>query len=112
MKNKLFLLFGLFAVTAFAQDAGNSSDVEEVVEVEEVTIIGSRIKRTSTFDSPVPVTIVTGEDFENRLFDYAASAVTRLPSAAGVEGWAHDTPVSSGGGNHRLGDPCRTLSSV
>ena len=85
MKNKLFLLFGLFAVTAFAQENNNDSDVEQVVEVEEITIIGSRIKRATTFDSPVPVTIVTGDDFENRLFDYAASAVTRLPSAAGAE---------------------------
>jgi outer membrane cobalamin receptor len=108
MKNKLFLLFGLFAVTAFAQDAGNSSDVEEVVEVEEVTIIGSRIKRTSTFDSPVPVTIVTGEDFENRLFDYASSAVTQLPSAAGTESGPNG---SSAINNLRLGSQ-RTLVTV
>ena len=45
MKNKLFLLFGLFAVTAFAQENNSDSDVEQVVEVEEITIIGSRIKR-------------------------------------------------------------------
>ena len=108
MKNKLFLLFGLFAVTAFAQDADNSSDVEEVVEVEEVTIIGSRIKRTSTFDSPVPVTIVTGEDFENRLFDYASSAVTQLPSAAGTESGPNG---SSAINNLRLGSQ-RTLVTV
>ena len=43
MKNKLFLLFGLFAFTAFAQD-NSEADVEQVVEVEEITIIGSRIK--------------------------------------------------------------------
>ena len=85
MKNKLFLLFGIFAVTAFAQEASNDADVEQVIVAEEITVIGSKIKTTSTFDSPVPVTIVSGEDFENRLFDYASSAVTILPSAAGVE---------------------------
>ena len=66
-------------------DSSSDADVEQVVEVEEITIIGSRIKSKTTFESPVPVTIVTGEDFENRLFDYASSAVTRLPSAAGTE---------------------------
>jgi outer membrane receptor protein involved in Fe transport len=108
MKNKLFLLFGLFAFTAFAQDAASDSDVEQVVEVEEITIIGSRIKRSTTFDSPVPVTIVTGEDFENRLFDYAASAVTRLPSAAGVESGPNGSQAIN---NLRLGSQ-RTLVTV
>ena len=37
-------MFGLFAVAAFAQDTSNDADVEQVVEVEEITIIGSRIK--------------------------------------------------------------------
>ena len=108
MKNKLFLLFGLFAITAFAQDNNGGSDVEEVVEVEEITIIGSRIKRSTTFDSPVPVTIVTGEDFENRLFDYAASAVTRLPSAAGAESGPNGSQAIN---NLRLGSQ-RTLVTV
>ena len=108
MKNKLFLLFGLFAVTAFAQDTSNDADVEQVVEVEEITIIGSRIKSKTTFESPVPVTIVTGEDFENRLFDYASSAVTRLPSAAGTES---GPTGSSAINNLRLGSQ-RTLVTV
>ena len=108
MKNKLFLLFGLFAVTAFAQDSSSDADVEQVVEVEEITIIGSRIKSNTTFESPVPVTIVTGEDFENRLFDYAASAVTRLPSAAGVESGPNGSQAIN---NLRLGSQ-RTLVTV
>jgi len=108
MKNKLFLLFGLFAVTAFAQENNSDSDVEQVVEVEEITIIGSRIKRATTFDSPVPVTIVTGDDFENRLFDYAASAVTRLPSAAGAESGPNGSQAIN---NLRLGSQ-RTLVTV
>ena len=107
MKNKLFLLFGLFAFTAFAQD-NSEADVEQVVEVEEITIIGSRIKSKTTFESPVPVTIVTGEDFENRLFDYASSAVTRLPSAAGTES---GPTGSSANNNLRLGSQ-RTLVTV
>jgi len=108
MKNKLFLLFGLFAVTAFAQDSSSDADVEQVVEVEEITIIGSRIKSKTTFESPVPVTIVTGEDFENRLFDYAASAVTRLPSAAGAESGPNGSQAIN---NLRLGSQ-RTLVTV
>jgi iron complex outermembrane receptor protein len=108
MKNKLFLLFGLFAVTAFAQDSSSDADVEQVVEAEEITIIGSRIKSKTTFDSPVPVTIVTGEDFENRLFDYAASAVTRLPSAAGAESGPNGSQAIN---NLRLGSQ-RTLVTV
>jgi len=108
MKNKLFLLFGLFAVTAFAQDNNSDADVEQVVEAEEITIIGSRIKSKTTFDSPVPVTIVTGEDFENRLFDYASSAVTRLPSAAGAESGPNGSQAIN---NLRLGSQ-RTLVTV
>ena len=41
MKNKLFLLFGLFAVTAFAQDSSSDADVEQVVEAEEIIIKNS-----------------------------------------------------------------------
>ena len=108
MKNKLFLLFGLFSLTAFAQDSSSDADVEQVVEVEEITIIGSRIKSKTTFESPVPVTIVTGEDFENRLFDYAASAVTRLPSAAGAESGPNGSQAIN---NLRLGSQ-RTLVTV
>ena len=107
MKNKLFLLLGFFTFAVFAQDS-NDANVEEVVEVEEITIIGSRIKSTTTFDSPVPVTIVTGEDFENRLFDYASSAVTQLPSAAGTESGPNG---SSAINNLRLGSQ-RTLVTV
>ena len=108
MKNKLFLLFGIFAVTAFAQEASNDADVEQVIVAEEITVIGSKIKTTSTFDSPVPVTIVSGEDFENRLFDYASSAVTLLPSAAGVESGPNG---SNSINNLRLGSQ-RTLVTV
>ena len=108
MKNKLFLLFGIFAVTAFAQEASNDADVEQVIVAEEITVIGSKIKTTSTFDSPVPVTIVSGEDFENRLFDYASSAVTILPSAAGVESGPNG---SNSINNLRLGSQ-RTLVTV
>jgi len=107
MKNKLFLLLGFFTFAVYAQDS-NDANVEEVVEVEEITIIGSRIKSTTTFDSPVPVTIVTGEDFENRLFDYASSAVTQLPSAAGTESGPNG---SSAINNLRLGSQ-RTLVTV
>ena len=53
MKNKLFLLFGLFAVTAFAQDNNSDADVEQVVEVEEITIIGSRIKSKTTLKNEI-----------------------------------------------------------
>ena len=62
-------------VTAFAQENNSDSDVEQVVEVEEITIIGSRIKSKTTFDSPVPVTIVTGEDLK---IDYLTMLLLRL----------------------------------
>lgn len=107
MKNKLFLLLGFFSFAVYAQDS-NDANVEEVVEVEEITIIGSRIKSATTFDSPVPVTIVSGEDFENRLFDYASSAVTQLPSAAGTESGPNGSQAIN---NLRLGSQ-RTLVTV
>ena len=34
------------------------------------------------------------------------------PPTPGAEGWPDDAPLSSGGGHHRLGDPCRTLQGV
>jgi iron complex outermembrane receptor protein len=113
-----FVKFSLLAVasvglslSSFAQDTdqNDEDEVEEQIEVvEEVTVTGSRIKTTNTFDSPVPVTVVDGSEFENRLFDYASSAVTRLPQSAGTG----VGPIgSSGVDNLRLGSQ-RTLVTV
>ena len=111
-----FVKFSLAAVasvtlslTTFAQETEEVIDEEVLENVEEVQVVGSRIKVKSTFDSPVPVTVVSGEEFENRLFDYASTAVTRLPSAASTSGGG---PIgASGVDNLRLGSQ-RTLITV
>jgi len=74
----------LIAVPGFAQEAEETDEEEE--ELEEVVVTGSRIAVTTNFDSPVPVTVIDGSAFDNRLFDYAASAVTLLPSAGSTGG--------------------------
>ena len=60
----------MLSLTSYAQETEEVIDEEVLENVEEVQVVGSRIKVNSTFDSPVPVTIISGEEFENRLFDY------------------------------------------
>ena len=107
-EKQTFFIVWVICCNCICSKNNSDADVEQVVEAEEITIIGSRIKSKTTFDSPVPVTIVTGEDFENRLFDYAASAVTRLPSAAGAESGPNGSQAIN---NLRLGSQ-RTLVTV
>ena len=98
----------LIAVPGFAQEA-EDADEEEETELEEVVVTGSRIAVTTNFDSPVPVTVIDGSQFDNRLYDYASSAVTLLPSAAPTGGGG---PIGAQSVNNlRLGSQ-RTLTTV
>ncbi len=53
----------LLSSTLFA--VGSHAGQAEVAEIEEVVVLGTRRQERSVTDSPVPVDVVSGEDFEN-----------------------------------------------
>ncbi len=88
-KRLLLLLVSLgFFSFAFAQeDASASSDVaveqaeddaEDDAEPEEVVVVGSRIARNE-YDVAQPVTIIYGEEYDNRGYTNAADALFDVP---------------------------------
>ncbi len=75
----------LIAMPAVAQDATakDESPASEGKVLDEVQVIGSRIKR-ATVEGPAPVTIITREDFEREGFKTVADALQTLTQNTAV----------------------------
>jgi iron complex outermembrane recepter protein len=77
-----------FAVTAFAQNASADEDAKrkettaETKEIESVTVVGSRIKRTET-EGPAAVTVISSEQIEAEGFVTVFDALNTLTQATG-----------------------------
>ena len=88
MTKRLFLLLvslGFFSIAFAQEDASASSEVaveqaedEDDAEPEEVVVVGSRIAR-SEYEVSQPVTIVYGEEYDNRGYTNAADALFDVP---------------------------------
>ena len=70
------------AGAAFAQQApaGNSSAQNEAVTLDEVTVTGSRIRRSTDFDSANPTTVVDADYLKNLGVSNVSQALEMLPS--------------------------------
>ncbi len=67
-KKKQFLITSLSAaIAAVFAGSGNIAYAQQGAEVEEVTVTGTRIRQTSGFTTPIPVTAVSTEE----LFEFA-----------------------------------------
>ncbi|WP_081611385.1 TonB-dependent receptor [Kordiimonas gwangyangensis] len=70
----------LFAVPAYAQD---SSTENNLLEMEEIVVSSSRIKK-SGFEAPTPVTVLGGDDLAARGATNVADIVNELPGFTGT----------------------------
>lgn len=62
----IFMILSVIAVTvplSFAQDTGGQDT--DVIKLEEVIVVGSRVPTRSAHDSPVPVDVIEGKDMRN-----------------------------------------------
>ena len=114
MTKRLFLLLvslGFFNIAFAQEDVSASSEValeqaedEDDAEPEEVVVVGSRIAR-SEYEVSQPVTIVYGEEYENRGYTNAADALFDVPgigvtnsltNGSGGEGFGNQSDLSVG----------------
>lgn len=73
-------IVSVLATTPHRTDAQENSSSQDEPELE-VMITGSRIKRESGFDYPVPVAVIQGEDIRQSGFTILGEAITNLPQA-------------------------------
>ncbi len=88
------LSFLAWPPTAFAEEAAED-DQEEMEEIEEIVVTGSRIKR-SDYASASPITIITGESVLESGFGNIGEAL-RNTAVAGTAGFNQSSVLSGGG---------------
>jgi iron complex outermembrane receptor protein len=115
MTKRLFFLLislGFFSVT-FAQeddevDSVEVAEEEEEVAPEEVVVTGSRIAR-SEYEVSQPVTIIYGEEYENRGYTNASEALFDVPGVEIVN--TVNTPLGDFNNNQASGGIGQSLAS-
>src|SRR5262249_18288701 len=80
------------AGSAIAQEQG-----QEEAQIQEIIITGSRLAR-STFDAPSPVTVIGGEQFEQRAVVNVGAGIAELPAFR-----PSTTPATQGFGSFNVG---------
>src|SRR5262249_26541956 len=72
---------GAGSMAAYAQEAGSDSGANAgVLSVEEITVTGSRIRRTTDFDTANPTTVVDASYLQNLGIVNVGDAVKQLPA--------------------------------
>ena len=92
---------------AHAQDASTSGDNSPALQVEEITVTGSRIKRTTDFDTANPTTVVDSSFLQNLGIVNAGDAVRQLPSNL-----SNNTPRTTGNANFFIGSTIANLRGL
>ena len=59
---------------------------EEPTPTQEVVVTGSRIKRESGFDYPVPVAVINGDDIRESGYTAIGDALANLPQSSATTG--------------------------
>jgi outer membrane receptor protein involved in Fe transport len=90
---------------AHAQQA--SSGAPEALQVEEITVTGSRIKRTTDFDTANPTTVVDSSYLQNLNLVNAGDAVKQLPANL-----SNNTPRTTGNANFFIGSTIANLRGL
>ncbi len=95
--------------TAFAQQApGNTTAASnEPATLDEVTVTGSRIRRTTDFDTPNPTTVVDSDYLRNLGIVNVGAAITQLPSNI-----SNNTPTTTGNANFFTGSTIANLRGL
>ena len=79
--SKSGLYFALVALLSFGSVFSISADDEESVEVEEIVVTGSRIKRASNISSPTPMVTLGEDQIENTGSVNVYDILNELPQA-------------------------------
>ncbi|HEU4625494.1 MAG TPA: TonB-dependent receptor [Steroidobacteraceae bacterium] len=86
---------------------GQSSATGGVQALEEITVTGSRIKRTTDFDTPNPTTVVDSSYLQNLGIVNVGQAVTQLPSNIST-----NTPTTTGNSSFFTGSTIANLRGL
>jgi outer membrane receptor protein involved in Fe transport len=94
---------------AFAQQppALAAASTSGPLTVEEVTVTGSRIKRSSDFDSPNPTTVIDSSFMENLGIVNVAEAIAQLPANVST-----NTPATTGNSGFFIGSTIANLRGL
>ena len=94
---------------AYAQQQSPPGDTSAagVQTLDEVTVTGSRIRRTTDFDTPNPTTVVDSDYLRNLGIVNVGAAITQLPSNI-----SNNTPATTGNANFFTGSTIANLRGL
>jgi iron complex outermembrane recepter protein len=95
---------------AFAQDAPadtSPASAQGSQTLDEITVTGSRIRRTTDFDTPNPTTVVDSDYLRNLGIVNVGAAITQLPSNI-----SNNTPTTTGNANFFTGSTIANLRGL
>jgi iron complex outermembrane receptor protein len=102
----LALTIGLIA-SASAQETTETGAGARDASLEEITVTGSRIRRTTDFDTPNPTTVVDANYLENLGIVNVGDAVASLPANV-----SNNTPTTTGNANFFAGSTIANLRGL
>src|SRR5215475_2850013 len=96
-------------MAAHAQEAGSEAGAAggNVLSVEEITVTGSRIRRTTDFDTANPTTVVDASYLQNLGIVNVGDAVKQLPANL-----SNNTPATTGNANFFTGSTIVNLRGL
>jgi outer membrane receptor protein involved in Fe transport len=92
---------------AWAQQAPADTTAAGNQSLDEVTVTGSRIRRTTDFDTPNPTTVVDSSYLQNLGIVNVGAAITQLPSNI-----SNNTPTTTGNANFFTGSTIANLRGL
>src|SRR6185312_8972446 len=100
---------GAGSMAAYAQEAGSDAAAGSgnVLSVEEITVTGSRIRRTTDFDTANPTTVVDASYLQNLGIVNVGDAVKQLPANL-----SNNTPATTGNANFFTGSTIVNLRGL
>jgi iron complex outermembrane recepter protein len=92
---------------AYAQQAPADTTAAGNQSLDEITVTGSRIRRTTDFDTPNPTTVVDSSYLQNLGIVNVGAAITQLPSNI-----SNNTPTTTGNANFFTGSTIANLRGL
>jgi outer membrane receptor protein involved in Fe transport len=92
---------------AWAQQAAADTTAANTATLDEVTVTGSRIRRTTDFDTSNPTTVVDASYLQNLGIVNVGAAITQLPSNI-----SNNTPTTTGNANFFTGSTIANLRGL
>ena len=100
-------MLGSSAVALADQAPAESGQAASATSLDEVVVTGSRIRRSTDFDSPNPTTVVDSSYLESLGIVNVGAAITQLPSNI-----SNNTPTTTGNANFFTGSTIANLRGL